>query len=383
MEKAFKILLKNQLKLSETIIFNCLKLILKELKEFLLDEEDDEFYDVKSISDTEGEEVYDDSDDNDDDSNDSNDDNDDDSNDDNDDDSNDDNEDFRLYLLKNDTSSLKSQLKLIPSLTKNINKTISQILEEAYEKTRKYLEEYCEMQREMVFCNDPDYIKAFKEYFELGNSRKSKSFNNNTESVDFISTNGYNRNPSCYNLSSSSEDLPLKRIQSESLETLTKRGDESSGFLKEFLALLFPNVKNIQRVEYRPKKRVITPIFEAPSSEALSSETLSSKALSSKTLSSKTLSSETLSSKTTKIKSSSSSNDEEFLLKLLEIYLKSHHFQLKDFIPKCINYHLIQGTLKQLPFKLLKCGKFDGGDNLREEIKSIERILRVIEEINI
>jgi hypothetical protein len=375
LEKAFKILLKNQLKLSETIIFNCLKLILKELKDFLiiLDEEDDEFYDVKSISDTEGEEVYDDSDDNDDNDDDSY-----DNDDDNDDDSNDDNEDFRLYLLKNDTSSLKSQLKLIPSLTKNINKTISQILEETYEKTRKYLEEYCEMQREMVFCNDPDYIKAFKEYFELGNSRKSKSFNNNTESVDFISTNGYNPNPSCYNLSSSSEDLPLKRIQSESLETLTKRGDESSGFLKEFLALLFPNVKNIQRVEYRPKKRVITlssetpiskaPISEAPSSEALSSETLSSK---------------TLSSKTTKIKSSSSSNDEEFLLKLLEIYLKSHHFQLKDFIPKCINYHLIQGTLKQLPFKLLKCGKFDVGDNLREEIKSIERILRVIEEINI
>ena len=307
-------------------------------------------------------------------------------------------------------SNIKHQLKLIPTLTKIINKTITRILEETHGKTKKYLEEYCEMQKEMIFCNETEYIEAFQNYFkgegsdrcnnrvsDRGNYRGSDRGNNrgsdrgNNRCNDLVRSSGLIRgsNPDLSgtvsglvsgsssviidSYSSISDDLPLKRIQSESLETLTKQEEERGGFLKEILALLFPNVKNIKRVEYRPKKRGII------SNKKIISSSSSSYALINNI-------SPTLPPNKGK------GRDEEFLLKLLEIYLKSYHRQLSDFLPKCINYHLIHETLKQLSISLLKsCNVGDSGggggggdgDGWQEEIKRIKMILKMIEEINI
>lgn len=339
------------------------------MKEFLLipsdeteteedeEEEEEEFYDVKSVSDTEIIENHLKA-----------------------------IEEVDIQHLLND-SNVKTQLKLIPNLTKIINKTITRIIEETQGKTRKYLEEYCEMQKEMIFCNEPEYIEAFRNYFNgrgkgggdiIGDLVRSSNdilrddlIRGSNPNVSGIGTDLVSRNSSIIDFHSSiSDDLPLKRIQSESIETVTKQEEESSGFLKEFLALLFPNVKNTKRVEYRPKNRVI-----------INKKTISSSSSSYADTTPVTLLTP-LAANITIFKSVG--RDEEFLLKLLEIYLKSHHRQLSDFLPKCINYHLIHETLKQLSMRLLKSCNIGGiGDGWLEEIKRIERILKMIEEINI
>lgn len=291
-ENAFKILLKSQLKHSETIVFDCLNVIFTELRDFLLIEgiemeesEDEEFYDVKSVSDSENEQ-----------------------------------------LPANNDSTLKSQLKLIPKLSRNINRTVLEILTVSMEKTRKYLEEYCAMQREMIFCKEAEYIEAFREYYT---EDKSKNIPKSTSS-------------------GSLDELPLKRIESESLETLSKadEDEETGSFVKEFMALLFPTVETVKRVEYRPKKRQNYKIQPNMKND--------------------------------------SNRDEQFLLKLLEIYLKSYHSQLAAFLPKCINYHLIRSTLQSLPMRLLKCEKRDEefGEEFGEEMRKMERMIKMIEEIN-
>lgn len=350
--------MKSQLKLSETIIFDCLNLISRELKDFLLlpidetvEEDEEEFYDVKSVSDTEIEEEPEIE------------------------------EDFHSY--KDYSSYLKSQLKLFPALTKSINRTISKILEESYEKTKEYLKDYCEMQKEMVFCNDSEYIEAFKYYFktekDLSKARNKDNYNT-SGLVNSVSTSFFS--------ASSIDDLPLKKIQSESQETLmttTKLSEEeTSGFLKEFLALLFPNVQDIKRVEYRPKKRLITREINEKESAINGTESnfinTNTAYTTTTTITNNNNACNINNTNPYSTPSSCELRDEEFLLKLLEIYLKSYHVQLKDFLPKCINHHLIQGTLKQLPFKLLNCCKSDSTGKWKEEIKRIERILKLIEE---
>ena len=240
-----------------------------------------------------------------------------------------------------------SQLRIVPGLCKYINKQVNNILESAYTSTRSYLDDYCAMQRELIYCNDEEYIAAFREYY------KTKT-----------------RIRGCSTLMSGSMellDVPVRRIISESLDNLKVedemshrkvRGappfDDKAGFLKEFLALLFPPIKITKRVEYRPSP---IPTSQIPVNNNIPRQFDTSS-------------------------TSSSRKDEDFLLKLLEIYLKSHHGQLKDFLPKCINYQLIRKISRELPLKLLGGSHFELGKG-KDAIngKRIENVIRIIEGI--
>ena len=341
-ENAFKILLKSQLKISEKIIFDCLNLISRELREFLLvqiseeeaEEDDDEFYDVKSVSESEFEDLE--------------------------------FEDFSSVLRD---LNIKTQLKLVPGLARLINKNVSEVLEGSMKKTRKYLDEYCEMQKEMVFCNESEYTEAFRRYYSEDKNTMARA--GSRMSGSRVISEGYTSN------ASSTDELPLKRIESESLETLTsKHLVEESSVFKEFLALLFPTVADVKRVEYRPKKLALKSALDCNSVKQGDCNYRYSAAYSDTTI-----------PKQTAIRSvDTATRDEEFLLNLLEIYLKSYHRQSTDFLPKCINYHLIQATLKNLPIRLLECGDNKRelwGRGQEEEVKGVERVLKMIKEINV
>ena len=160
--------------------------------------------------------------------------------------------------------------------------------------------------------------------------------------------------------------VPMNRIDCESLDSVDLKPGEKqqdTGFIRELLDLLFPSSggNKMKRVEYRP--RAFKPALRENSEPAIVNR-----------------------SDPTSV--NSNENDEEFLLKLLEIYLNSYHCQLSDFLPKCINFHLIQRVIKGLPTVLLqqsslmKTGK-GGIEKIRRERGKIERILKVIEEIKL
>lgn len=163
-------------------------------------------------------------------------------------------------------------------------------------------------------------------------------------------------------MSMSLEEVPVRRIESESFDELKGKEDakddkdsdsgnseESTSFLKEFMALLFPPVTTtIKRVEYRPNR--IRPKPALPKQFVFKPV---------------------------------ASQDESFLLKLVEIYLKAHHRHVTDFLPKCLNYHLIGRLKRELPLKLLlKSENFGGGFDVRGQVQRIKGIIKIIDEIN-
>lgn len=240
------------------------------------------------------------------------------------------------------SNELFSQLKLIPGLSKSINQLVYHLLEQSYKSTRSYLQDYCEMQKETIYCREEEYIKAFKDYYKMNKKKSLSAMSLSGLSVDLLT-----------------EELPMNRIdlEEEVVNDFEKiKPADNTGILKEFLSLLFPPVNTMKRVEYRPRRsinssatsNVIKPAAPAP---------------------------------TTK------SSDEVFLLKILQIYLKSYHRQLTDFLPKCINYHLIGRIERELPLRLLvREGSQErlkrGNDRVEKEIKRIERVLRIIDQIN-
>lgn len=316
-------LVKSQLRLSESIITECLNAVMRELRECLQLESVDvdadadadadvetekyfdveEFYDVKSGSISSDEDEPDESD--------------------------------TFVIFENeDDSVIVSQLKMIPGLFKSINRQVTELLNSAYKSTRTYLDDYCSMQRELVYCNEAEYIEAFREYYRMRRG-----------GISMLAL----------------DEVPVRRIVSESFDELksdvasvgeTDYTTESTGFLKEFMALLFPPLPTTKRVEYRPNSRPsrsrakpVDPFVIKPAA--------------------------------------SSSQDESFLLKLLEIYLKSHHRLITDFLPKCLNYHLIGRLRAGLPFKLLKMevSVVDGADRRQQQVKWIAGIIQLIDEI--
>lgn len=333
LENAFKVLVRSQLKLSETVIFDCLQLVYNELKRVLiipvdLEEADDEeeFYDVKSISDSEDE----------------------------------DEDEMERVIISDehngdilDTMPSKllmvhSQLKLIPGLMPSLNIRITELLSTLYARTREYLREYCEMEGEMVYCDDAEFIEAVEDYYKgngLGGIASIGSLNSIQESLSSI---GINHN-------SSSDDVPIQAIKD------TSSADSSSSFLKEFLALLFPPPL-IQRVEYRPKQQQH---FKSAKMDSAKVDTVHS-----------TMNTDTITGNT-------QSEECKFLLKLLKIYLKAHHRRLASFLPKSLNYHLISKLLKSLPCLIYEIGEGgnNDGDNFRVRMR-IERVLKSIKEIN-
>lgn len=303
-EDAFKLLVKSQLRLSEAVLGDFLTAVMRELRECLLVEQEDQVIEVGEGSIGEdSEEFYDVT-------------------------SGSISEDEQTSEISADSVDLNDAdlIKLVPGLGKHINKTVNEILDCAYQTTCRYLDDYCSMHRDLIYCNDPSYLESFREYYRL---RPAGSL----------------------------EEVAMRPIESESIEELSesvkpfdKDDDESTGFLKEFMALLFPPVPNIKRVEYRPtaslRNRSRIPL--APTAPTTQSTRYD--------------------------------KDESFLLKLLEIYLKSHHRQLSAFLPKCVNYHLIGRVRRELLPKLLKFAvESDGGNTI--EVRRMERVVGFIDEI--
>lgn len=242
-----------------------------------------------------------------------------------------------------DCYEIDDGIRLIPGLSKMINDSISSLLSSSYEVTRKYLDEYCAMQREMIFCRDSRYLEALKQYDQTILKRARLSSATSLASLGDIID---------------STTVPMTRINSESLDSVVndqkqpERRPGDTGFIRELLDLLFPTSggNKMKRVEYRP--RAYKPILRNVQNANEPCEP-------------------------------ASDSNEEFLLKLLEIYLNSYHRQLADFLPKCLNFHLIQRVLKGLPTVLLEKQQQQQQSEvaIERERRRIERILQIIQEI--
>ena len=341
-DSAFKVLLKGQLRISERIIGEVLLTILKELRDILLvksfevDSENgaendglldiesvDEFYDVRSVSDAESE--------------------------------------MKEFEYHNEVDD---ELRLVPGLSKMINESVSSLLNSCYETTQKYLNDYCAMQGEMVFCRDSQYLEAFKQYDQVLLRRSRMSGLIGLSELSAISSSSFGD----YRSEPITASVPMSRIDSESLDSvdLKPQKREDIGFIRELLGLLFPSSggNKMKRVEYRP--RAYKPIL----------------------LEKKANTNYTNNTEHMCLLDKSNTSHEELMLKLLEIYLNSYHRQLSDFLPKCINFHLIQQVLKGLPTVLLqqsssssKTAEKEGRRVVGRELERIERILKIIEEI--
>lgn len=298
-EDALKALIREQVKLTERVIYEFLNAIMKEIREIVLVHEvgdeteweeaeldleaEEEFYDVKSLdSDLEECDI-----------------------------------DFNL--------DEKGQIGLI---SRSINKRLNVILNLSYVSTKKYLKEYCEMQKELIHCDDEEFIKVIREYY-----LQDKVIEVEDEEVKLKNI-----------LSQSEEEIKLMN-NSIDLDNINIEGShETNGFLKEFMALLFPSPTNFKRVEYRPRPIDLS-IINRQKPEILHNN-----------------------------------RDEILLLKLLEIYMKSHQKQLKSFLPKCVNYHLIGRILRELPLQLLKIDKITS-DGCEGEIENIKNLIKLIDSI--
>lgn len=262
--------------------------------------------------------------------------------------------------INSSLTSIHDQLKLIPGLVSSLNTRTSNLLSLYLSRTHEYLKDYCGMEGELIYCGDVEFTEAVEEYYRGGidiNCGSIASLVSNTMLRNSTST-------STSSINSSDDSVPLQSIQ----ESNSKEAEINNSFLKEFLALLFPPPLPLtKRVEYRPRHRARQSVRQSASASVNASVRIVDDT-----------------TNDIDIVTTAANKESEFLLKLLKIYLKSHHRHLSSFLPKCINYHLISNLLKSLPsliYDLDTCGS-DRGE-VRMRVRGIERVLNIIEEINI
>lgn len=240
--------------------------------------------------------------------------------------------DFEPAAFSEEEYTLRAQLELIPSVCEAINEKIGKLLNRNHSRCLRYLKEFAEMQAETIYTDSPHFQEVVKEFYQNRPTWISSSLINLPENVE--------------NVEEVDDD------EEEEVEiSLNPINESNNGFLKEFIALIFPPVpSNIKRVEYRPQKQ-------------RQQQVKSAKVKFEKLL----------------------TRDEEFLLKVVSIYVKLYHGQLCDFVPKCVNYHLIRGTVKSLPATLLSDSKWaqecgEKFNSMRGDL--VKRLEACIEDLN-